>query len=233
MSSFRKALESQVGRKILTGVTGIGLILFIIGHLLGNLTIFGDAEAFNIYTYKLENLGWLLYLIEAILVVGFGLHAWLGISIWLRRRKNRPEDYKEYQTKGGASHQTWASRSMIFTGLVLLVFLVLHLNTFKFGATETVELTSLGVEDARDLKALVVEKFQSPLYAFGYTFVMILLGFHLGHGFWSAFTSLTMKHNRASSVVYTIGIVFAILMAIGFIFIPLYIFFTGGQGALL
>ncbi|MDX1637878.1 MAG: succinate dehydrogenase cytochrome b subunit [Balneolaceae bacterium] len=230
MPSLSEALRSQVGRKILTGVTGIGLILFIIGHLLGNLTIFGDAQAFNEYTLSLESLGWLLYLIEAVLAVGFLLHAYLGISIWLKRRKARPEGYEEYNSKGGPSHMSWASKSMIFTGIVLLVFLVIHLDTFKFGATETVMLDG---EPARDLKALVIEKFQQPLYAFGYTFVMILLGFHLKHGFWSAFTSLTMKHKKYSAVIYTIGVVFAILMAVGFIFIPLYIYFTGGTGGLI
>lgn len=231
MPSLIKALESQVGRKILTGVTGVGLILFIIGHLLGNLTIFGDTHAFNQYTYVLENMGWILYVIEAILVIGFLLHAYLGISIWLKRRRARPEGYKEYKSKGGPSHMSWASKSMIFTGIVLLVFLVIHIDTFKFGATETITLPS-GAE-ARDLKALVIEKFQSPLYAFGYTFVMILLGFHLKHGLWSAFTSLTMKQNKFSGIIYSFGIVFAVLMAVGFIFIPLYIYFTGGQGALL
>lgn len=230
MPSFLQALQSQVGRKILTGVTGIGLILFIIGHLLGNLTLFGEAQAFNEYTYVLESMGWLLYLIEGVLAVGFLLHAWLGISIWLKRRKARPEGYEEYRSKGGPSHRTWASRSMIFTGIVLLVFLVIHLDSFKFAETGTVMIDG---EQARDLKSLVVEKFQSPLYAFGYTFVMVLLGFHLGHGFWSAFTSLTMKHKKFSGIIYTIGIVFAILMATGFIFIPLYIYFTGGQGVLL
>lgn len=230
MPSILKALESQVGRKILTGVTGIGLILFIIGHLLGNLTIFGDAQAFNEYTLALESLGWILYIIEAILVVGFLLHAYLGISIWLRRRKNRPEGYEKYQSKGGPSHMSWASKSMVFTGIVLFIFLVIHLDTFKFGATDTVMIDG---EPARDLKELVVEKFQSPIYAFGYTFVMILLGFHLKHGFWSAFTSLTMKHKKFSGIIYTVGVIFAILMAVGFIFIPLYIYFTGGDGALL
>jgi succinate dehydrogenase / fumarate reductase cytochrome b subunit len=119
---------------------------------------------------------------------------------------------------------------MIFTGIVLFVFLVVHLDSFKFGETATIMLDG---NEARDLKALVVEKFQSPLYAFGYTAVMILLGFHLSHGFWSAFTSLTMKHNRFSAIIYSVGIVFAILLAVGFIFIPLYIYFTGGAGALL
>lgn len=233
MPSLLKALKSQVGRKILTGVTGVGLILFIIGHLIGNLTIFGGAEAFNSYTYQLESLGVLLYIIEFVLVVGFLLHAYLGISIWWNRRKARPEGYEKYQSKGGPSHNTWASRSMIFTGIVLLVFLVIHIDTFKLGETEMIALEGMDAQNARDLKSLVIEKFTSPLYAFGYTFVMILLGFHLKHGFWSAFTSLTMKHKKYSAVIYTVGVIFAILMAVGFLFIPLYIYFTGGEGALL
>ncbi|MGK7370019.1 MAG: succinate dehydrogenase cytochrome b subunit [Candidatus Halalkalibacterium sp. M3_1C_030] len=230
MPSLLKALKSQVGRKILTGITGIGLMLFIIGHLAGNLTLFGSADAFNEYTYALESMGVLLYIVEAGLAFFFLLHAYIGISIWWNRRKARPEGYEEYQTKGGPSHQTWASRSMIFTGIVLFVFLVIHIDTFKLGETATI------VNDGtqmRNLQALVVETFQNPIYAFGYTFVMILLGFHLKHGFWSAFTSLTMKHKKYSAVIYSIGILFAILMAVGFLFIPLYIYFGGGCEAAL
>lgn len=230
MPSLLKALKSQVGRKILTAVTGIGLILFLIGHVLGNLTIFGSGEAFNEYTYALENLGWLLYLLEAIIAIGFLLHAYIGISIWWKRRKARPQGYDKFRSKGEPSHITWSSQTMIYTGIILFVFLIIHLDTFKFGETATIMLNG---NEARDLKALVVEKFQSPLYAFGYTIVMILLGFHLGHGFWSAFTSLTMKHNRFSGIIYAVGITFAVLLAVGFIFIPLYIYFTGGQGVLL
>lgn len=230
MPSLLKALKSQVGRKILTAVTGIGLILFLIGHVIGNLTIFGSGDAFNEYTYTLENMGWLLYLLEAIIVIGFLLHAYVGISIWWKRRKARPEGYEKFRSKGEPSHITWSSQTMLYTGIILFVFLIIHLDTFKFGDTASVMLNG---NEARDLKALVVEKFQNPLYAFGYTIVMILLGFHLGHGFWSAFTSLTMKHNRFSGIIYTVGIVFAVLLAAGFIFIPLYIYFTGGHGALL
>lgn len=231
MPSFLKALQSQVGRKFLTGITGIGLIIFIILHLVGNLQLFADTNAFNIYTFKLESLGWLLYVLEAGLAVAFLLHAYLGVSIWWRRRKRLgPEGYKNFKSKGGPSHITWASKSMIFTGIVLLVFLVIHLDTFKFGATEMIEVQG---QQMRDLKTLVIDTFQNPWYAFSYTIVMVLLGFHLGHGFWSAFTSLTMRHNKYSAIVYTIGIIFAVLMAVGFLFIPLYIYFTGGQGALI
>lgn len=231
MPSFSKALKSQIGRKILTGITGIGLIIFSIFHLIGNLTIFGAEQTFNQYTYKLESLGWILYTLEAGLAICFLLHAYIGISIWWNRRKNRPEGYVKYQTKGGPSHMSWASRSMAFTGIVLLVFLVIHLASFKFGDTSMVELPN--GEMGRDLKALVISSFQSPWYAFGYTFVMILLGFHLKHGFWSAFTSLTMKHKKYSKIIYGVGIIVAILLAVGFLFLPLYIYFTGGEGALI
>lgn len=231
MPSFLTALKSQVGRKILTGITGIGLIVFTILHLLGNLKLFGDYEAFNLYTYQLESLGLILYVLEIGLAICFLLHAYIGISIWWKRRKNRPEGYDKYQSKGGPSHNTWSSRSMALTGGIILVFLVIHLINFKFADTAMVELSN--GEMGRDLKALVIEKFQNPLYAFGYTAVMVLLGFHLKHGFWSAFTSLTMKHKKYSAIIYSIGIVFAILLAVGFLFIPLYIYFTGGQGALI
>lgn len=225
MASFLKALKSQVGRKVLTAVTGLGLIVFIILHLAGNLTLFGDAQAFNEYTYALESLGWILYILEAGLAIAFLLHAYVGISIWWKRRKARPKGYKKYKSKGGPSHQNFASKSMIFTGIVLLVFLVLHINTFKFGDAAMIDLNG---HQARDLKDLVISTFQNPFYAFGYTGVMLLLGTHLSNGLWSAITSLSMKHKKMSAIIYGVGIIFAILMAVGFLFIPLYIYFTGG-----
>jgi len=230
MPSFWKALQSQVGRKILSGITGIGLIIFIIAHLAGNLTLFGSAEAFNTYTYSLESLGWMLYVLEAGLALAFILHAGVGISIWLKRRRAKPIKYDNFQSKGGPSHINWSSRSAIFTGIVLLVFLVIHLENFKFGDTQTIVIDG---QQMRDLKTLVIDTFQSPWYAFGYTFVMIGLGFHMADGFWSALTSLSMKRTRFSNLFYVFSIIFAVLMAIGFLFIPLYIYFTGGHGALI
>jgi len=230
MPSILEAARSQVGRKFLTGITGIFLIIFIIFHLAGNLAIFGDADAMNRYSLVLHNFGWLLWVARIGLALVFILHAWIGLSIWLRRKKVRPESYTVYSSKGEPSKQGLSSRSMALTGIVLLIFLVFHLNTFAFGETDTVWIDG---EQARDLKSLVIETFQSPLYAFGYTFVMLLLGAHLGHGVWSAFTSLTMKNKKCSSLTYTLGAVFAILIAVGFLFIPLYIYFTGGSGGLI
>lgn len=230
MPSFYRALTSQVGRKVLSGATGIGLIIFIIIHLAGNLTLFGSANAFNKYTYSLESWGWMLYVLEAGLALAFILHAAVGISIWLKRRRAKPIKYDNFQSKGGPSHINWSSRSAIFTGIVLLVFLIIHLENFKFGDTQTIVV---GGQQMRDLKALVINTFQSPWYAFGYTFVMIALGFHMADGFWSAVTSLGMKRYRFSDTLYVISIIFAVLMAVGFLFIPLYIYFTSGHGVLI
>lgn len=112
--SLWQALQSQVGRKVLNAVTGIGLVVFIILHLAGNLTLFGNAEAFNRYTLQLESLGWLLYTLEFFLALAFLLHAAVGISIWRKRRRARPVGYDMYKTKDGPSHNTWYSRAMIF-----------------------------------------------------------------------------------------------------------------------
>ncbi|MEX0608614.1 MAG: succinate dehydrogenase cytochrome b subunit [Balneolaceae bacterium] len=230
MPSFVKALNSQVGRKVMTAITGLGLFLFLVMHLLGNLTIFGGPESFNFYTMKLEGMGWLLYVAEAGLAFLFIYHTILGISIWWRKKQARPQKYDVYETKGSPSHQSVASKSMIYTGIIILVFLVIHLWTFKFGATDTVMIEG---QEARDLRELVIDKFSTPPYTFGYTAVLLLFILHLSHGFWSAFTSLGMKHNTFSLKMQMTAYALAIILMLGFIFIPLYIYFTGGQGALI
>ncbi|MCH2450775.1 MAG: succinate dehydrogenase cytochrome b subunit [Gracilimonas sp.] len=225
-----KAFRSQVGRKVLNGATGLALIGFVVVHLAGNLTLFGSENAFNKYTWQLESLGWILYVLEFFLALTFLVHAIVGISIWKERRRARKDKYDTYQTKGGPAHNTWHARTKAISGIVLLLFLIIHLNDFKFGP---VEMTTLEGIEVRDLKSLVISTFQNPWHAFGYTAVMVFLAAHLAHGFWSAFTSLSMQRNRFSDVFYVFSILFAILLAIGFLFIPLYIYFTGGDGGLL
>ena len=230
MPSLTKALNSQVGRKFLTGITGLLLVFFVIFHLAGNLAIFGDPNAMNSYSKFLHSFGPLLWVARIGLLAAFLIHAWIGVSIWWNKRKARPQKYTIYSSKGGPSKQGLSSRSMIFTGVVLFVFVIIHVNTF---ALADLEMITVDGEQFKDLKSVVVETFQDPVYAFGYTFVMILLGAHLGHGIWSAFTSLTMKSQKMSGVIYSIGVVMAILLAVGFLFIPLYIYFGGGCDAAL
>src|SRR6056297_1370981 len=230
MPNLLQAATSQVGRKILTGLTGIFLVLFIIFHLGGNLAIFGEADAMNRYSMTLHNLGPLLWIARIGLLAVFVIHAWIGISIWFKKRKARPNKYEVYSSKGGPSKQSLSSRSMAFTGVVLLIFVVIHINTFALGDMGEVMIDG---QMTHDIKTLVLDTFQNPVYAFGYTVVMILLGVHLGHGIWSAFTSLTVKSKKASAIIYTVGAVAAFLLAVGFLFIPLYIYFGGGCEAAL
>src|SRR5690554_394582 len=228
MPSLLKAMKSQVGRKIITGITGIGLMLFLIGHIVGNLSIFGAPNAFNLYTKTLTDLGPLLYVIEAGLAFFFIYHAVLGFSIWKNRRKVRPASYKLHKSKGGPSHMNLASKSMMITGIIILVFVILHVIHFKFGAEYVVEGSGI-----RDLRKLVIEEFQKAWVVIGYVAVLGLMTLHLAHGFWSAFTSLGMQNKSTSKRMQMIGYGFSIILMLAFIFIPLYIFITSGNGSLI
>ncbi|TNE71230.1 succinate dehydrogenase cytochrome b subunit [bacterium] len=223
-----KSGVTGIVRKLISGFTGIIWTIFAIGHLAGNLQLYKtDGTAFNQYGHFLESLGGLLILAEIFLVLFLGMHAISGIQVWLGKRKARPESYKLYQSAGSKSKQSLASRSMIVTGSVLLLFLVVHVLSFKFNIFKPADVITLANgAQARDLYKYVWEAFKNPVYAFGYTFVMALLGLHLRHGVWSALQSLGMMKPKFSPVIYSIGGIIAALVAVGFLSIPLYIYFS-------
>lgn len=238
MYSLLTAFQNSVGRKILTGVTGIALTGFLIVHLAGNLTLFtidySNADnAFNRYAYFLHDLGLLLIVAEIGLLAIFLIHAYLGIAIYLRKRKARTDAYKQFKTRGGASKQGFSSRTMIVTGIFLLLFTVSHVNHFKFGPgwsgeAEYTQVVNVGGEETqmRDLSKLVGETFQDPIYVIVYVGIMILLGFHLRHGIWSALQSLGAMNKKLTPVIYAIAGVLGILIALGFLLLPIWIYFT-------
>lgn len=223
-------LQNPILRKVVTGVTGIGLTLFVLMHMVGNLQFFSsDPNAFNRYTYALESFGPILYAVEIGLLVFVILHVIIGTSIALKRRQARPVGYSEYKTAGDPSLQSLSSKSMIVTGIVLAVFLFIHISALKYGpgVKEGYVVTIDGVQ-MRDLKRLLIEHFQSPIYTFSYIGVIVLLAMHLRHGVWSSLQSLGLMTPRLTPVIYTVGLVFGVLIAIGFIVLPLFIFFSGG-----
>lgn len=213
---------SSIGKKFLMGLTGLLLVGFVVMHLLGNILLFNDnPDPFNKYSHTLINLGALLYVVEAGLVLFFIIHIFTGVSVWRTNKKARPERYKVLKSAGYPSRQNVSSRSMIYTGGVLGVFIVLHIITFKYGPYYTTMVD--GVE-MRDLYRLVQEVFQSPLYVGWYVFAMIFLGFHLRHGFWSAFQSLAFYHPKYTPIIYGIGYTLAVVLATGYVAIPVWIF---------
>ena len=212
---------SPIGKKIITGVTGLGLSLFVLVHMAGNLTLLAGSEAYNQLAHFIESLGILLYVIEFSLLGLAIFHLVVGISIRLNSWQARPIGYSQIKSAGEPSKQSLSSRTMLITGVVLLGFLVLHLATFKFGTYYTTIID--GVE-MRNLSRLVIEKFHNPIYAFGYAGVMVMLAFHLRHGIWSAWQSIGLLNSKISPFVYAIAFILAILIAVGFIILPLSIY---------
>ena len=216
-----KFYNSSIGKKIITGVTGLGLSLFVLFHMTGNLVLFTSAVAYNQLAHFLNSLGILLYLIEFILLGLVIFHVAVAISIQINKHQARPINYDQIKSVGNPSKQSISSRTMILTGLILLVFLVFHLLTFKFGAYYSTVIN--GVE-MRDLARLVIEKFQSPVYTFSYVGVMTFLGLHLRHGVWSACQSLGAINASFSPLIYTVAFILAVLISGGFLVLPLAIY---------
>lgn len=225
MLQFTKALWSSVGKKYLMALTGLFFIFFLIEHVSGNLMLYSkNPDPYNQYTHFLTSFGSILYVIEVIMIAIFLVHIVSAVSIALGKRKARPVAYEKSGNAGGTSKKTFSSMTMIWTGLLTLVFVVIHIKTFKYGPHYIATVD--GVE-MRDMHRLVIEVFQNPIYVAWYVGALLFLGFHLRHGFWSAFQSLGVNHPRYSPLIYSVGIFLAVAIAAGFIGIPIWIFITG------
>jgi succinate dehydrogenase / fumarate reductase cytochrome b subunit len=221
--TFAVTYGITITKKIVMAATGLIWVLFVIGHMLGNLTfVLGGSDTFNTYSHKLLSLGPLLYLVELVLVGTFVLHLWSGISVTLNNWKARPVNYRKQRSRGEPSKQTLSSKNMIWTGLILLLFVVFHVWTFKYGPWYTTMVDGI---EMRDLYRLVKEVYMSPVYAFGYVGVMILLAFHIRHALWSGFQSLGLNNSRYSGMLYTLGFIIAIVLVIGFSMVPMSVYF--------
>jgi succinate dehydrogenase / fumarate reductase cytochrome b subunit len=225
MPSISKVIWSSVGKKLVMAITGLAMIIFLIEHLSGNLLLFNkNPDPFNRYSHFLISFGSIIIVAELILIAILIFHIISGVSIALGKKNARPIGYKKTGNAGAPSKKTLSSKTMIYTGLLIFVFLAIHLKTFKFGPYYTTNVD--GVE-MRDLHRLVIEVFQKPGYVIWYVAAMVFLGFHLRHGFWSAFQSLGAYHPRYTPIIYAIGIILAIVLAVGFLGIPIWIYFTG------
>ncbi|WOD41973.1 succinate dehydrogenase cytochrome b subunit [Nodosilinea sp. E11] len=216
-SPLLRFYRSPLGKKLITGATGLGLAIFVLAHMAGNLVLFISRDAYNAYAHLIETLGFAFYALELLLLAVVLLHASVGIEIFVRRRQARPQGYSTYQSVGNPSYQTLSSRTMIVTGAVLAVFLLFHLHNFKFGIYYP---TQLGGQTVRDLARLVIEDFHRLPYVVGYTTVMVLLASHLRHGLWSALQSIGLLNARVRPVVYGASALVGAGIAVGFIVLP-------------
>jgi succinate dehydrogenase / fumarate reductase, cytochrome b subunit len=213
-------LMSSVGRKYLMALTGLVWSGFVFTHMLGNMLIFLSPEAYNKYGHALTS-NPLIYLAEAALLGTLLLHAVNGVQLWLRNQSTKPVKYAV--TAKGVKGASLASKSMVYSGSITLVFIILHLITFKYGANYTADY---GSGPIRDLHKLMVEVFHQPAYIAWYLFCLVLVGVHLFHGFSSSFQTLGLNHPRYNKLIKNLGMVYAVVVAAGFISQPLYVFFV-------
>lgn len=223
-SFSRSYFLSSVVKKQIMAVTGLLLCGFLLGHLAGNLLIIISPDAFNQYGHALVSNKPLLYTAEAGLVVLFLLHLTMAAKLTVENHTARPQKYFIKQKTGRGA--TFASSTMPYTGLIILIFLITHLNSFKYG---TVYMTTVDGVEMRDLYRTVMEFFAWPVGAAWYAFAMTAMAIHVSHGFWSAFQSIGFFHSRYTPLLRKAGVAYAVLVGAGFTALALYGYIQGVQ----
>jgi len=208
--------------KLLIGVTGFALFVYLIVHIIGNVMVFFGPEVFNNYAYTLEG-NPLIPIIEIGLLLIFLVHVYKTISMFLANQSARPVRYSKKKFAGRPSRKTIASATMIFSGLWLLVFIVIHVKAFRYGVEY--EWPAGG----RDLYRLEMENFANPLVVAFYVVSMLVVGSHLWHGISSSLQSLGLDHPRWTPRVLIAGKAVAVLIAGGFIVIAVWAYLAGAR----
>ena len=215
--------NSSVGSKYLIALSGLSLIGFLILHLAGNLLVFVSPQAFNSYSDKLIH-NPLLIPAELGLLALFLLHVFKTLTLWFGSRDARPRGYVQKKWAGHSSRKSVASTTMILSGSFLFIFVLLHLITFKYGP----HYLTADRPGERDLYRLVVEVFSKPGYVVFYVVSMVIIGFHLWHGASSAFQSLGIDQAGLAPKIRAAGWGLAVLIAGGFLIIPVWVFLFAG-----
>jgi succinate dehydrogenase / fumarate reductase cytochrome b subunit len=209
--------RSSVGKKMIVAVTGIILILFVLGHLLGNLQIFIGPDWINSYSQHLQDLGPLLWVIRIFLLATVIIHIYVTIQLAIENRRARPEPYidKRYVKA------TFASRHMVMSGLIVLAFIAYHLAHFTFRTTDPrFALLKPDPFGHYDVYSMMVYGFQNYLVSGFYVLGLFLLTLHLSHGSSSFFQSLGFNDQKLTPRLALGGRIFAWLMFVGYTSIP-------------
>jgi len=218
--------NSSIGKKLMMALAGLFLATFLLVHLGINLTliIFEDPRIFNIAAHFMAS-NILIKIFEIVLFGGILLHIIYGLIVQVLNWIARPIGYKV----SNPAQTSFFSRFMIHTALIILVFLVIHLFDFyfkaKFGHGHVAEITYNG-KLYHDLGTMVIEKFQILWVVISYIAFFLFLGFHLLHGFGSAFQTLGLNHKLYTPVIKSLGYIYTFIVVAGFIVIPLWIYLT-------
>ncbi|MFP4192353.1 MAG: succinate dehydrogenase cytochrome b subunit [Candidatus Hydrogenedentota bacterium] len=224
MSAHSKGLLStSIFRKQVVAITGIFLVLFIVGHLAGNLLIFVGPDALNTYAEKLRGLGPLLWVMRVALLAAFVIHIYMTIKL---TQENRAAGAGRYAVSKPKGDWDLSARTMMLTGLLVFFFFFFHLADFTFTEHEgeaSVVVTAEGDEKNLGLYGLVWNAFLDPWRSAFYVVAVIGVGMHLTHGIQSLFQSLGITHSRYTPWIHGISVLVGVVVAVGFALIPIYV----------
>ena len=227
MNVIKNIFGSSVGRKFVMAGSGALLFLFVVGHLAGNLQVFGPPEMINRYAHFLKSTPELLWVVRLGLLALVGLHILTAIQLSIENKAARPVGY----VTPGAHGSTWQSRYMLVSGLVVLAFIVYHLAHFTVllpginGVGDFTKLTTtLHGETVPDVYAMMILGFQVGWVCLFYLIAQALLFVHLGHGLAAMFQSLGLKNHAWSSVIQRFAKVTSIAIFVGYALIPVSIY---------
>ena len=216
MNSISAFTRASIGRKYIVAITGVILIGFIIGHLLGNLQIFIGPDAVNQYAVSLRNLGPLLWAFRVFLLIAVVLHIYFTIRLAIDNRAARPQAY----ARKDHVKATFASRTMALSGLLVLAFILYHLAHFTFLVVNPQYAELHDAQGRHDVFSMMVYGFQNPIVSTFYVIAMFLLTLHLTHGTSSFFQSLGLNDKTLTPKLAWGGRVFAWLIFAGYTSIP-------------
>lgn len=207
---------SSVGKKAIVAVTGIILILFVIGHLAGNLTIFLGQDAINAYAVKLRDLGPLLWVARIGLLIAVGLHIYFTVVLTVENRQARPVSYIMKKS----IRSTIFARTMRLSGVFLIAFIIFHLAHFTLFLVHPEYRNLHDAQGRHDVYSMVILGFQSPIVSLFYIVSLFLLAFHLSHGIGSLFQTLGISNKVLRPFYEKSARVLAWLLFIGYTSIP-------------
>lgn len=222
MNWFTQLLSSTIGRKLLMALTGLFLIIFLVVHLIGNLQLLkaDEGQAFNVYA-KFMTSNPLIMVVSYVNYACILLHIFWALFLTIRNRNARgPEGYAVVKNSS-----PWTSRNMGILGTFILIFLVIHLKGFWYemhwGGIPTKNYDG---EEVKDLYATVDMAYSNIWYVAVYVFSMLMLAFHLWHGFASAFQTLGLNHAKYNGAIAFVGKTFAVIVPLLFAIIPILMF---------
>jgi len=226
MTLFSAMFTSTLGRKYIMALTGLGLFGFVVAHLLGNLQIFLGPEAINRYGSFLKSLGEILWAARIALIVMVVLHIWAAIKLSAENRAARPVGYGKYKPVGSS----YASRTMLMSGLIIAAFIIYHLLHYT-ALIKEINLTGTDFSQLQDEKGrhdvyrMMVLGFQQPMVSIFYVIAIALLSLHLSHGVSGMFQSLGLRSKNYKGLIDGLAKFMAIALFAGYVSIPLAVLF--------